>query len=156
MSSTQKLHRLKEARECAGLSLRSISRRTGLGLRVLRKQEESNDISLHDLTLWRDALGVPMSELFGDPPDDVSDVRRLRAGLLHIMRSIQSLLQTDLSEAQSAFVRNIETKLQTLMPEVKEARAWPIYGDRRGVSSQPQIEAQVVATSVWFPDFREA
>ena len=155
MSSTPsptRIHRLKEARKRTGVSLRTVSRRTGLSLRTIRQHEESDDVSLHDLLRWRDALGVPVAELLGDPPDSLSDLRRLRAGLLQIMRGVRSLLQTDLSQSQNAFVRNIESKLQTLMPELEDVRSWPIYGDRRGADSQSRVESQMIATSVWFPD----
>lgn len=153
MSSTPtRLHRLREARERAGLSQRTVSRRTGFALRTVRQQERSDDIHLRDLLRWRDALGVPIAELFGDPPDTLSDLRRLRAGLLQIMRGVRSLLQTDLSEAQAAFVHNMEAKLESLMPELEETRSWPIHGERGNTDSQSRIEAQMIVTSVWFPD----
>ena len=69
MPSTRKLHRLKEIRERAGFTQRTISRRTGLSLLAVRKHEESNDVSLWELLLWRDAMGVPIAELFSDTPD---------------------------------------------------------------------------------------
>lgn len=149
---TQILHRLKEARERSGLSLRTVSRRTGISMSVLHQQEASNDISLLDLSRWRDALGVPFEELLGEPPEMLSELTRFRAGLLQIMRGVRSLLQTDLSERQQTFVENIETTLQTLMPEVEGIGSWPIYGDARSRGEAARIESQIIDTSVWFPE----
>jgi len=152
MLPIQIMHHLKEARERAGLSLRTVSRRTGISISELQKQEESNEVSLVDLWLWQDALDVPIGELFGEPPETLSEMNRLRTGLLRIMRSVRSLLQTDLSEAQEAYVRNIETKLRSLMPELEDVRSWPVYGERRPGNEPTRTEARMIATAVWFPD----
>lgn len=162
MTSTQNqehdrpLHRLRAARENAELSLRSISKRTGLPIRVLREHEESNNIELVDLLRWRDALGVPIGELLcGDESDTLSDLSRFRAGLLQLMRGVRSLQQTEQSQAQKAFVQNMEAKLLELMPELEESRSWPVYGERRRGDVPARVERHVVATSVWFPELHQ-
>ncbi len=152
MKRTETAHRLKEVRLRAGLSLRTISRRTKLSVGKLRQQEVSNDIGFLDLCRWRDALDVPWSELLNDTPEKLVELHRLRAGLVHIMRGVQSLLTTELDEAQQAFVKNMESKLQMLMPELEGLRGWPIYGERRSCNEPTRIESHMITTSVWFPD----
>ena len=82
------IHRLKEARQITGVSLRAIASRTGIPVRILRQQEESNEISLTDLLKWKRALGVPFMELFNDSPDQLDEMIRLRAGLIQLLSLI--------------------------------------------------------------------
>lgn len=148
-------HRLQEARIRAGVTLRALSSRTGIPLRRLQRQEASNDVSLNDLLRWQEALGVPLAELVDGPNDELAEMNRVRAGLVKIMRSVRSLQQTKLSEPQEAFVENLQTTLQTLMPELDAVRSWPVYGERRSTRSLPRIESNVISTAVWCPEIQD-
>ncbi len=150
--SNQPLHRLREARLNAEVSLRTLSKRTGIPVTVLKEQEESHNIRLIDLFRWRDALGVPINELLSEAPDNLSETSRHRASLIQVMRYVKSLLQTEQTDQQQALTRNIETKLRLLMPELDEVRSWPVYGDRRPPNTPSRIESQIIATSVLFPE----
>lgn len=153
-SNDQKKQRLKEARVLAGVSLRSVARKTGIPIATLRQQEESDDISLRDLCLWQDALGVPLSELVHDTPERTDDVLRMRAGLIQLMRSVKSLQSGKLTERQDAIVQNMAAELEAMMPELAHIKSWPQSVGRRRPDQPGRIESQVIATSIWCPEMQ--
>lgn len=146
------IHRLKEARQITGVSLRAIASRTGIPVRILRQQEESNEISLTDLLKWKRALGVPFMELFNDSPDQLDEMIRLRAGLIQLMRGVRSLQHSGLSEQQEAMVENMAAELESLMPELNSINSWPQTGSRRRKNEPAKVESQMIATSLWCPE----
>ena len=147
------VHRLREARESAGVSLRSLSRRTGVSIRDLRRQESSRDIFLSELVVWHRGLGVPLSELMVQSPDELDNPVRLRSALVHLMKSVQSLLLSDPPPPQRAIATNMLGQLRRLMPELSEITAWPQQGARRRRSEPTRIETQTVDVTTWMPDF---
>jgi len=145
-------HRLPHVRQTAGISLRSISNRTGIPTAELRRQEKSNAISLDDLVKWQKALGVPLSELLNESPERMDELIRLRAGLIQLMRSTKSLLTTETTSQQEAVLKNMVNELEGLMPELSEVSSWPQNGSRRQPRDVSRLETQVVAMSMWCPE----
>ena len=153
-SNSRTKHRLKEARVLAGISLRSVSRKTGIPIATLRQQEASDDISLRDLCLWQDALGVPLSELVHDTPERTDDILRMRAALIQLMRSVRSLQSGKLTERQDAIVQNMASELESMMPELSSVKSWPQSVGRRRPDQAGRIESQVIATAIWCPEMQ--
>ena len=145
-------HRLKEVRQLSGMSLRSIAARTGIPIKTLREQEVSNQIDLSDLFKWKEALGVPFMELFSDSPEKMDEMVRIRAGLIQIMRSVNSLRLGKLTEQQEAIVENIGAELTSLMPELDAIGSWPQSGNRRRLDEPSRIESHLIPTDLWFTE----
>src|SRR5690349_17681600 len=62
--SPRTFHRIAEVRQQQNLSLRTVSRRTGVEVKELRRQEAaSSDLLLSELLLWQKALDVPLVDL---------------------------------------------------------------------------------------------
>ena len=146
------LHRLREERLRAGLSIRSIARRTGLPMSTVREHEESENLSLRDLAMWQQALGVPFGDLLASPPGALSDPVQLRAGLVQITKSLHSLQETELTEQQVAHVSNILHRLRGLMPELDEIQAWPQRGSGKRTDEPSQVEMRLLDTHTWCPE----
>ena len=146
-------HRLREIREQTSTSLRTVSGKTGIPIRKLREHERTDDISVSDLIRWRDALDVPTMELFRDSPDRIEEMVKIRAGLIQLMRSVRSLLQTGLDDDQKAMAQNMDNELQRLMPELDRIRPWPRNTHQGRSASEPaRVESHMIVTELWCPE----
>ena len=127
------LNRLRAVREQQGLTLRTISRRSGTPVRQLRREEEATaDLPLSVLYRWQQALDVPLSELIVEPEDTLSMVIGQRAKLLRVMKTALSARDTAKDEQTRRLTIMLCKQLQELMPELSEQSAWPTVGSRRG------------------------
>ena len=150
------VHRLRQVREQSETSLRAVASRTGIPIGILRKQQDSNEISLVDFLRWQRALNVPFEELLQPIATELADHIRVRAGLVRLVRSIKSLLHDELTERQATIVENIIDQLNELMPELRAVPAWPAIGSRRSQNEPAVIESQMIDTNVWCGDMHEA
>ena len=67
-------HRIAEVRSQQGLSLRAVARRTGVDVRDLKLQEQSNsNLTLAELYRWQEALDVPIENLLVDHDETLSE-----------------------------------------------------------------------------------
>jgi transcriptional regulator with XRE-family HTH domain len=131
-ATARPLHRLCEVRRREGLSRRMIARHLGMSVRDVKNQEQpSADISLSDLYRWQEVLKVPTAELLKEPEAELSPPVQLRARLLRVMKTVQSI-QTG---ARQVSIRRLATMLAEqlieMMPELKETAPWPVVGSRR-------------------------
>ncbi len=150
----QPVHRLKQAREREGMSLRSVSNRTGLSVPMLRHQEETNDIGLADLAKWQQALGIPFADLFNPPSNELDELIMLRAGLVQLTKSVKSLLEVDLKDGPRAMVQNLFHRLTELMPELTEVGSWPTRGTTRRLDEPSLLETRSVS-HVWWSEIND-
>ncbi len=126
------LNRLRIVREQQGLTLRTISRRSGVPVRQLRGEEEPHaDLPASALQRWQQALEVPMCELLVEPDDHLSVVVEQRAKLLRVMKTALSVRDTAKDEPTRRLGTMLCAQLQELMPELSEQTAWPTVGSRR-------------------------
>ncbi|MCC6510066.1 MAG: helix-turn-helix transcriptional regulator [Pirellulaceae bacterium] len=137
----RRYHRIAEVRAQQALSLRTISRRTGLEVKELRRQEDATtDLSLSELMLWQKALEVPLVDLLEDESDVLSRPVKERAQMVRIMKTVVSLGEASQGNLRltrlSAMLR--EQMLQ-LMPELAEIGGWPQCGSRRGADVMGRI-----------------
>jgi len=141
-------HRIRTIRQREGISLKTISRRSRIGMQRLRQEEvETRDLTLSQLYAWQKALRVPISELVVDAEEALEEKVRLRAALLRLTRTAKTILR----EAPKGPVRNLaNTMLQQIyevMPEAEAMNAWNEVGQRRSPKDLPRIMEQVVSTA---------
>jgi transcriptional regulator with XRE-family HTH domain len=133
-------HRIAEVRNEQGISLRTVSRRTGVEVSVLRAQEEGLvELTLADLHRWQQALEVPIADLLQEGVNSLSPPVRQRAQLVRIMKTARSIAETAPSERVSRMAEMLRDQLIELMPELTEVVAWPNQGSRRPRASVPKI-----------------
>jgi transcriptional regulator with XRE-family HTH domain len=146
-------HRIRTIRQREGISLKTISRRSHIGMQRLRQEEvETRDLTLSQLYAWQKALRVPISELVVDAEEALEEKIRLRAALLRLTRTAKTILR----EAQKGPVRNLaNTMLQQIyevMPEAEAMNPWNEVGQRRNPRDVPRILERTVptaASSIW-------
>lgn len=127
------LHRIAEVRLQQGISLRAVSRRTGIPVRELRDQEQpQSNITLRDLHIWKDALEVPLEHLLLDRDMSVSESIQSRALLIRIMKTVISLKEIVVSQRPSILLDLLRQQLVELMPELRKIQGWPSSGSRIG------------------------
>lgn len=125
------LHRLGEVRKQQGISFRTLSRRTGIEVRELRRQEESADLSLRDFLRWQTALEVPVDELLMESQDSLSPGVRDRAQLVRVMKTVMALAEVASNTRAQRMLEMLREQLLQLMPELAQIVAWPSFGSRR-------------------------
>jgi len=77
--------RLRALREAKSLSLRELSRRTGVAVSFLSSMEKGrHTISVANLKVLLDVLGLTLGEFFGSAPSPASQVVYRRADLVEI------------------------------------------------------------------------
>ena len=140
------LHRIKQVRQTAGISLRSMARRMRTTTTKLREQESRPDMSLRELYRWQRELKVPVAELLTEPETHLSEPIRQRACLLRVAKTANSLLKKSDTPASERLARTLIDQLEELMPELKEVGAWPEYGQRRSTEDLGRAAFQVVPT----------
>jgi transcriptional regulator with XRE-family HTH domain len=139
-------HRIAEVRNEQGISLRTVSRRTGIEVSVLRAQEEGLvELTLADLHRWQQALEVPFADLLQEGANSLSPPVRQRAQLVRIMKTARSIAETSPSERVSRLAEMLREQLTELMPELAEVVAWPNQGSRRPPASVPKILQNQIA-----------
>ena len=142
------LHRIAEVRLQQGLSLRMISRRTGLTLRELRVQElPETNLSLQELHVWKDALEVPLEHLLVDRDLSVSESIQSRAILIRVMKTVNSLREIAVSGRFVLLLDMLRQQLVELMPELSKIQSWPSHGSRRGIDEFGRILHEPVVLS---------
>ena len=140
-SGSKVYHRLAEVRAQQGLSLRTISRRTGLDVKELRRQEQPNyNLTLSQLQVWQKALEVPLVDLLEDESELLSRPVKERAQMVRIMKTVVSLNEVCQSNLRlSRLTTMLREQLLQLMPELAEIGGWPQCGSRRGADVMGRI-----------------
>ena len=143
-----KYHRIAEVRGEQGISLRSVSRRTGIEIRVLKHQEDPcTNLTLQELHVWQRALDVPLSDLLIDSNSRLSQPVQQRAKLVKIMKTAAAIQEVSTSPRVNRLVAMLKEQLEDLMPELKEVSAWPNYGQRRAPNQLGKIGETPIITS---------
>jgi len=126
------LHRIAEVRGQQGLSLRSISRRSGIDVQQLKQQElPGSNLTLVDLTRWAQALEVPIENLIVDHDSELSDPVQSRAAMVKVMKTVVALTEVATSPRVQRLTTMLREQLIELMPELAEIGGWPNFGSRR-------------------------
>ncbi len=126
------LHRIAEVRTQQGLSLRAISRRTGVDVQKLRQQELPNsNLTLKELYGWAKALEVPVENLLVDHDSELSDPVHSRAAMVKVMKTVVALTEVAASPRVARLTTMLREQMIELMPELAEIGGWPSFGSRR-------------------------
>jgi len=147
-SERVKLHRIAEVRAEQAVSLRSVSRRTGIEVRILKQQEDPyTNLTLEELQVWQKALDVPLADLLVDSNNRLSQPVQQRAQLVKIMKSAAAIEEVSTNSRISRLVAMLKEQLLELMPELKEVSPWPNYGQRRAPNQLGKIGESPIPTS---------
>ena len=134
------LHRIAEVRAQQGLSLRAISRRSGIDIQDLKQQElPDSNLTLIDLTRWARALEVPIENLIVDHDSELSDPVQSRAAMVKVMKTVVALTEVATSPRVVRLTTMLREQLIELMPELAEIGGWPNFGSRRPSDQQGRI-----------------
>lgn len=141
-------HRIAEVRAEQGVSLRSVSRRTGIEVRILKQQEDPyTNLTIQELQVWQRALDVPLSDLLVDNNNRLSQPVQQRAQLVKIMKTAAAIQEVATNPRVNRLVTMLKEQLEELMPELKEVSAWPNYGQRRAPNQLGKIGEMPIITS---------
>lgn len=125
-------NRLRLVREQQGLTLRTVSRRSGIPVRQLRQEENpKQDLPISVIHRWQQALEVPFVELIAEPGNQLSDVIGQRAKLVRVMKTALSVCENARDPASQRLGQMLCEQLLDIMPELAEQTAWPSVGSRR-------------------------
>lgn len=131
--ATGPFHRIREVREQQAVTIRTISRRTGLSMRQLREEEKpSSDLPVSVLMRWQAALEVPLAELLVEPDMRLSQSIAHRAKLVKLMKTTLSLCENVTDARTKRLSQMLHEQVLDLMPELSEVSSWPNIGSRRG------------------------
>lgn len=131
---SQVLHRIAEVRHQQGMSLRTVSRHTGVEARRLREQEEATaDLKLSDLYRWQDALGVPVADLLVESHEPLSSPVMERARMVKVMKTVAAIMETAQSVSIQRLAQTLAGQLTEIMPELEGVSPWPAIGQRRSL-----------------------
>ena len=134
------LHRIAEVRAQQGFSLRAISRRTGIEIQDLKRQELPNsNLTLVDLSRWAKALEVPIENLIVDHDSELSDPVQSRAAMVKVMKTVVALTEVAASPRVVRLTTMLREQMIELMPELAEIGGWPNFGSRRPPDQQGRI-----------------
>lgn len=140
------LNRIAEVRDQQGISLRTVSRRTGLPVRELRVQEQpSANLSLKELHLWKEALEVPLEHLLIDRDLSICESIQSRASLVKIMKTVASVREIVVSQRLVRLIDMLRNQLVELMPELSSVHAWPANGNRRAQEELGKMAVEPIA-----------
>lgn len=131
-SAPRPKHRIAEVRRQQGISLRSITRKMGLTLEEIRRQEDpTSDLTLSQLVAWQRALEVPLANLLIDHDAPLSSPVMTRARLLRIMKTVQAVRESARDTGTQRMAIMLAEQMIELMPELKDVTAWHSVGQRR-------------------------
>ena len=134
------LHRIAEVRAQQGVSLRAISRRSGVDVHELKRQElPDSNLTLIDLIRWAKALEVPIENLMVDNDSELSDPVQSRAALVKVMKTVVALTEVAASPRVARLTTMLREQMIELMPELAEIGGWPNFGSRRPPDQQGRI-----------------
>lgn len=120
------MHRIASVRESQGVTLRTISRRSGIPVRQLKAEESGKvDLTLSQLYRWAAALEVPPTELLSEPQDCLAANVDQRARMVRLMKSVQGLRAHAESTAMRRIADRLRDELLEIIPELDEITAWP-------------------------------
>ena len=142
------LHRIAEVRKLQGISIRSASRRMGIPMEQVRREEKpDSNLTMEDLVRWQQALEVPMIDLLVDENAPLSTPVLARAKWLRIMKTVKALLETTESANINRMARMLEDQVLEVMPELKDVSAWHSVGQRRTQDEVGRIAESPVASN---------
>lgn len=147
-STERRLHRIAEARQRQGVSVRTVARRLGTSMDQVRREENPCfDMSLTELYQWQAALDVPVVDLLVEDDAPLSTPVLTRARLLRVMKTVRSIQRTNKCVSIERLAAMLEQQLVELMPELKDVSPWPSVGQRRGHDELGRTAERIIPDS---------
>lgn len=141
-------HRVADVRRRQGVSIRSASRRMGIPMEQVRKEEKPDaNLTLEDLARWQRALDVPLTDLLVDNDAPVANPVIARAKWLKLMKTVKALLESSPNDSITRMARMLESQVLEVMPELEDVGAWHSVGQRRTQDEMGRIAEQPIPGS---------
>jgi transcriptional regulator with XRE-family HTH domain len=126
------LHRIAEVRRLQGVTLRNVSRRLGISLAVVRRQEEpDHDLRVSDLLQWQKVLEVPIAELLVEGDGQLSGPVLQRSRMVKLMKTAAAIRERTEGTPAGRMVSMLIDQILELMPELADVAPWHTVGQRR-------------------------
>ena len=146
----RRLHRIADVRRLQGVTLRNVSRRLGVSLAVVRRQEEPDcDLRLSDLMQWQAVLEVPVAELLVEAEGQLSGPVLQRSRMVKLMKTAAAIRERTQDTMTSRMVSMLIEQILELMPELADVTAWHTVGHRRTLDDVGRTAQCVVSESVF-------
>ena len=146
------LHRIAEVRQRQGVTLRNVARRLGIGLPVVRRQEQSDcDLRLSDLHRWQQVLDVPVAELLVEGEGQLSGPVLERSRMVKLMKTAAALRDRTAGPEATRLVQMLIDQILEIMPELSDVSPWPSLQPRRASDDAGREPRMVVTEDVFRP-----
>jgi transcriptional regulator with XRE-family HTH domain len=144
------LHRIAEVRQRQGVTLRNVARRLGIGLPVVRRQEQSDcDLRLSDLHRWQQVLDVPVAELLVEGEGQLSGPVLERSRMVKLMKTAAALRDRTAGPEATRLAQMLIDQILEIMPELADVSPWPSLQPRRAGDEGGREPRMVVAEDVF-------
>lgn len=128
----KRFHRIAHVRQRQQVSLRNASRRLGISLAEVRRQEQADcDLCLSQLLKWQQVLGVPVAELLVEADGQLAGPVLERSRMIKLMKTATAIRDRARGTAIGRLVAMLIAQLVELMPEVEGVTPWPESGQQR-------------------------
>lgn len=146
------LHRVGEVMQRECVSVRSLAGRLNITQgEASRMIDPSNDMNLSELYRLAEVLRVPLTEMVTEVDVGLSEPVKIRAQLLRLMRTVQSIQETSTQLQVSRLARQLRQDLLKIMPELKDVTSWPVVGNPRSRNELGAIMDRCIPTNL-FPN----
>jgi hypothetical protein len=150
------LHRIADVRRLQGVTLRNVSRRLGMPLAVVRRQEQADcDLRLSELLHWQEVLEVPVAELLVEGDDQLSGPVLQRSRMVKLMKTAAALRERPLDTTTSRMVAMLIEQILELMPELADVTPWHTVGQRRTLDEIGRTAQRTVSEELFRRPFRD-
>ena len=149
-SGSRPLHRIAEVRRLQGVTLRNVSRRLGVSLATVRRQEQPDcDLRLSDLLQWQDVLDVPVAELLVEGEGQLSGPVLQRSRMVKLMKTAAAIRENARDATQVRMVSMLIEQILEIMPELADVTPWHTVGQRRTLDDLGRTARCTVADDVF-------
>ena len=149
----KRFHRLAEVRQQQGVTLRNVSRRLGIDMGEVRRQEQSDsDLRISDLLNWQQVLEVPIAELLVEAEGQLSGPVLERSRMVKLMKTAAAIReQSEGTPAHRLAVMLVDQILE-IMPELRDVTPWHNVGQRRSLDDVGRAARCTVSDDVFRGD----
>lgn len=144
------LHRIAEVRRLQGVTLRNVSRRLGVSLATVRRQEQADcDLRLSDLLQWQEVLEVPVAELLVEGDGQLSGPVLQRSRMVKLMKTAAAIREHAHDAMLVRMVSMLIDQILEIMPELADVTPWHTVGQRRTLDDLGRTARCTVADEVF-------
>lgn len=128
----KRFHRLGEVREQQGVTLRNVSRRLGIEMAEVRRQEQGEtDLRISDLLNWQEVLEVPIAELLVEAEGQLSGPVLERSRMVKLMKTAAAIREQTEGTAAHRLANMLVGQILEIMPELRDVTPWHNVSQRR-------------------------